>query len=115
MKPVTIARDHGSFVEIAGGIEAADRDADLPEPDRYPAAGIDQDLLVAGLDQGARAGAGGPRRRARGAEQRDEEVALGERRCRGQPRRCEPGGEDKSEDVPHLFPLGSGGIMTSSG
>ncbi len=30
MKPITIARDHGSFIEIAGGIEATDRVISTP-------------------------------------------------------------------------------------
>jgi len=30
MKPITIARDHGSFIEVAGGIEATDRVISTP-------------------------------------------------------------------------------------
>src|SRR3954469_2933126 len=50
-------------------IDAADRQLELIEPDGGAAAGVDQELLVAGLDQRAGAEAVGARNRDAGSEQ----------------------------------------------
>jgi RND family efflux transporter MFP subunit len=55
MKPITIARDHGSFIEVAGGLEATDRVISTP-PD-----GLIAGTPVHVLDSTAQADAASPK------------------------------------------------------
>src|SRR4051794_33191124 len=57
-------------------VDAPDRQLELIEPDGSAAAGVDEELLVAGLDQRARAEAVGARDRHAGPEQCHAEVAV---------------------------------------
>ena len=67
----------GMIVGEQQRIDPPHRHAELVEPDGGAASGIDQELLVAGLDQGARPEAIGPRNRRPRPEQRDAEIARG--------------------------------------
>src|SRR5262249_29399619 len=57
-------------------VDAADRNAQLMEPDGGAAPGVDQEFLLAGLDQRARTEAVGARHRHAGPQQGDAEVAI---------------------------------------
>ena len=57
-------------------IDPADRDLELIEPDGGAAAGVDQEFLVAGLDQRAGAEAVGARDRHAGPEQGHAEIVA---------------------------------------
>ena len=57
-------------------VDPADRKLELVEPDRGAAAGVDQELLVAGLDQRAGAEAVRARDRHAGPEQCHAEIAA---------------------------------------
>ena len=74
-------------------VDLAHRHLELPQADRHAAPGVDDEFLVAGLDQRARAEAGRARRGRGGAEQRDLEVALRLNR-----RRRENAGEQAEAD-----------------
>src|SRR5262245_30668187 len=62
-------------------INSTDWYADLKQPDRGASSGIDQQFLVAGLDQRARPETIGTRCGYAGPEQRDAEIARSDHCC----------------------------------